>query len=367
MRLLRPLLVVLALGAMIAASARAETTFRVSGAGFGHGVGMSQWGAYGFAKRGTEHREIVTHYYRGAKVEQVKSSRTLRVLLGADPDVTFSGSKRACGVDLQPNRTYRAALNGRGVRLERESGRRLAGCGKTLVAKGVAGPIQIGGEGSFRGDLVVAVKGGVQYVVNELEIDDYVKGVIPSEMPSEWPLEALEAQAVAARSYALATDSGGRVFDQFDDTRSQVYGGVASETERTNRAVRQSRRQVLTYDGDVIPAFFFSSSGGRTESVGNGFLGATPVPYLQSVRDPYDDASPDHRWRETFTRAEMEAELSGLVQGRFRGIEVTERGDSPRIVRAKVIGSTGATPVTGTDLRVRLGLRSTWAEFDRVR
>lgn len=363
-----PLLVVLlALSLLAPSSAWAETTYRVSGAGFGHGVGMSQWGAFGYAQRGAEYRDIVTHYYRGAKVDRVRSSRSVRVLLGADPDIVFSASKRACGTDLRPSRTYRAALGDGGVRLERENGAKIASCGSKLVAKGVAGPIRIAGRGEFRGDLVAAVDDGTQYVINQLGIDDYVQGVIANEMPSVWPLAALQAQAVAARSYALATDSGGRLFDQYSDTRSQVYGGLASETKRTNRAVRRSSRQVLVYEDAVIPAFFFSSSGGRTENVEFGFGGASPVPYLKSVRDPYDDASPDHRWRETFTRSEMESKLSGLVDGSFRGIEVTERGASPRIVTAKVIGSGGSTRVTGTDLRVLLDLRSTWAKFERVR
>ena len=361
-----PFLIAL-LALVAAAPARAEASYVITGAGFGHGVGMSQWGAYGYAKHGAEHRDIVTHYFKGTKVMRAKASRSVRVLLGADPNVAFSGSKRACGVNLRPARTYRAALNGNAVRLERSNGARLAACGSTLVAKGVAGPIQIGGEGSFRGDLVAAVKGGRQYVVNELVLDDYVKGVIANEMPSGWPLDALKAQAVAARSYAIATDSGGRIFDQYGDTRSQVYGGLATETDRTNRAVRRSSRQVVTYEGEVIPAFYSSSSGGRTENVEFGFLGASPAPYLRSVRDPFDDASPDHRWRETFTRGQMEAKLGGLVEGRFRGIEVTKRGASPRVVAAKVLGSAGSTRVTGTDLRVRLGLLSTWAKFERPR
>lgn len=361
------LMAVLASLLLATSAAAAEPSFRLSGAGFGHGVGMSQWGAHGFAERGADYRDIVTHYYEGTKVDQVKSERTVRVLLGIDDDIAFSGSERACGVDLKPARTYRAVLEGRGIRLARMSGAPLARCGGKLVAKGVTGPIQIAGEGSYRGDLIAAVDGGEQYVVNQVEIDDYVKGVIASEMPAEWPLDALQAQAVAARSFALATDSGGRIFDQYDDTRSQVYGGVAAETERTSRAVRRSRRQVVVYDGKVIPAFFHSSSGGRTENVEFGFLGTTPAPYLKSVRDPYDDASPDHRWSETFARSEIESMLAGLIEGRFRGIEVIERGASPRIVTAKVLGSDGSTRVTGTDLRVRLGLRSTWVKFERVR
>ncbi len=117
----------------------------------------------------------------------------------------------------------------------------------------------------------------------------------------------------------------------------------------------------------MIPAFFSSSSGGRTENVEFGFPGAEPKPYLESVRDPYDDASPDHRWKETYTRRELQAKLGELVKGRLQGINVTKRGVSPRIVYAKVVGSNGNTEVTGSDLRLRLGLRSTWVKFKKLR
>jgi stage II sporulation protein D len=356
----------LILGLLLSAPASAEVRFEAVGHGFGHGVGMSQWGAYGFAKRGSGSREIATHYFRGTKIGRVKRSRSVRVLLGTDGTVEFSGSKRACGTNLRPGSRYRATVNGPRVRLERANGRRLASCGGKLVAKGAAGPIRIGGQGAFRGDLALISKAGTGYVINDVGVDDYVKGVIANEMPSSWPAAALGAQALAARSYALATDSGGKIFDQYDDTRSQVYEGLSSETRRTNAAVAKTARQVIEYRGEVIPAFFSSSSGGRTENVEFGFLGTEPKPYLRSVRDPYDDASPDHTWRETFSRAAMEEKLSGLVKGRLRGIRVVRTGASPRIVRAKVVGTRGTTAVTGADLQVRLGLRSTWVRFRRL-
>ena len=365
-----PALVIIALLLLTAAtpaSAAAETRFRVLGAGFGHGVGLSQWGAYGYARHGREYRDIATHYFKHSKIGKVRASRSVRVLLDTSGSVSFSRSDRACGHHLRLSSTYRAALRGSGVRLENARGRRIGGCGKKLVARGVAGPIRIGGQGSYRGDLVAAASGGTLYIVNRVSVDDYVQGVVPNEMPPSWPLAALQAQAVAARSYALATDAGSGVFDTYDDTRSQVYGGLTTETPKTNRAVRRSRRQVLTYRGKVIPAFYSSSSGGRTENVEFAFPGASPAPYLKSVKDPYDDASPEHRWRETFSRAEMQSRLGDLVKGRFRGIDVTKRGVSPRIVRAKVLGSRGATRVTGSDIQARLGLRSTWAKFKRLR
>jgi len=359
-------LALLALLLAAPSAATAKTKFQLRGGGYGHGVGMSQWGAYGYAKRGKDYRAIATHYYKKTKIDQVKSSKSIRVLLDTGSGVSFSRSKRACGRDLKPSRTYRAALRGSKVRLEQANGKRIVGCGGKLVAKGVAGPIQIGDLGGYRGDLRAVASGGKLYITNQVSLDDYVKGVIPTEMPASWPLAALQAQAVAARSYALATDAGGDVFDQYDDTRSQVYGGVASETAKTNRAVRKSRRQVLEHRGEVIAAYFFSSSGGRTENVEFGFPGAEPQPYLKSVRDPYDGASPDHRWRESFSRNEMSSRLDGLFRGRFQGIRVLKRGASPRVVKARILGSKRSSNVTGSDLRLRLDLRSTWFKVKRV-
>jgi stage II sporulation protein D len=358
-----PLLVIAAL-LLIAPAAEAAAKFRLLGHGFGHGVGLSQWGSYGYAEHGASYRKIVTHYFQHTDIEEFRSSKHVRVLLAtASGNVSFSGAKRACGVDLRPKSTYEASRNGSKVRLERPTGKRLAGCGSKLIAKGVSGPIVIGGQGSFRGDLVVAAADSQLYVVNQVGLDDYVQGVIPNEMPSSWPHAALEAQAVAA----LATDAGGELFDQYSDTRSQVYGGLGTETAATNRAVRRTKLEVLEYRDEVIPAFFSSSSGGRTENVEFGFPGAEPKPYLESVRDPYDDASSDHRWKETMTRREMQSKLGGLVKGRLQGIDVTKRGVSPRIVYAKIVGSNGSTEVTGSDLRLRLGLRSTWVKFKKIK
>ena len=172
---------------------------------------------------------------------------------------------------------------------------------------------------------------------------------------------------MAARSYALATDAGGRIFDQYPDTRSQVYKGVSGEHPRTSAAVRATTGEVVRHRGRVATTFFFSTSGGRTENVENSFLGSSPAPYLKSVRDPYDGASPLHRWTLRFTASQTASRLRGLVRGRFRGIDVIRRGRSPRIVTAMIRGSRGSTRVTGPTLRARLGLYDTWAYFSRSR
>ena len=167
-------------------------------------------------------------------------------------------------------------------------------------------------------------------------------------------------QAVAARSYALATDAGGPLFDQYADTRSQVYNGMSAEQPSTNAAARATAGQVVLYQGQVATTYFFSTSGGRTENVENVFYGAPPSPYLKSVKDPYDGVSPRHRWQFRFTRAQIQARLGSLCRGRFRAIKVVKRGVSPRVVAADVVCSGGRTRTNGASLRSRLGLYDTW-------
>jgi stage II sporulation protein D len=120
---------------------------------------------------------------------------------------------------------------------------------------------------------------------------------------------------------------------------------------------------VVRYRRKVVTTYFFSTSGGQTESVQYGFPGADPAPYLKSVRDPYDGASPYHRWKARFSQDEIESRLSGLFSGRLRKIKVLQRGDSPRIVTARVVGSGGSSRISGPGLQARLDLRSTWARF----
>jgi stage II sporulation protein D len=344
---------------------RAEATWEVHGAGWGHGIGMSQWGAFGYAKHGEGWQGILHHYYRQTKIRGANASK-IRVLLQAGVgSVDFSDASRACGRDLDPGKTYTAVHDGSGVHLRSADGGDLGGCGASLTASG-GGSIKVAGKGAYRGTLVVVPRdAGGLYAINSVTLEGYVKGVVPNEMPSAWPADALRAQAVAARSYGLATRVSG-VFDQFDDTRSQVYGGLSSETNATNAAVSDTAGKVVKYGGKVATTFYFSTSGGRTENIEHGFVGSDPRPYLKSVKDPFEQASPYHRWNETFSESEMEAKLGGLVQGSLQDIEVTKRGKSPRIVSVRIVGSGGSTEVSGPTLQSRLGLRSTWAFFNKT-
>ena len=362
----RPRIVaLLALLLMLAvpAASTAETTWEIRGRGWGHGIGMSQWGAFGYAKKGRSWKQIVHHYYRHTKIGASEGGE-IRVLLQAGGDsLEFTEATRACGADLDAGKTYSAVRDGGSVRLRGPEGQDLGGCGESLQATG-GDAVRLVGKGAYRGSLVFVPRDGGLYAINAVSLEAYLRGVVPNEMPADWPAQALRAQAVAARSYALSTADGG-LFDAYDDTRSQVYGGIASEEQSTNRAVTATSGRVVKHDGRVATTFFFSTSGGRTENIENSFVGSDPRPYLRSVKDPFEGASPYHRWKETFSQSEMESRLGDLVNGSLQAIEVTKRGRSPRIVSAKVVGSGGSSEVSGPTLQTRLGLRSTWAFFKK--
>jgi len=359
MSLLKRTAPILLAAAALLAPAAADAAWKVHGRGFGHGVGLSQYGAYGYAQHGRSYREILGHYYSHTKVGK-GAGGTVRVLLGSrNGSVRFRGSGSACGHKLNSRRRYSFAAGGGSIELRDSDGKRITGCGGEGKA---GGGVLIDGFGRFRGQLVAHADGGELLVINAVGLEDYVKGVVPNEMPSSWPQDALRAQAVVARSYGLVTGRGG-AFDQYADTRSQVYGGKGSETKATNRAVEATRGEAVEYRGKVAVTYYFSTSGGQTEDARFGFSGGTAVPYLKSVKDPFDDISPVHTWTMRFSDEEMERELDGLFSGKLRKVDVVKTGRSPRIVRARVVGSRGSSGVSGDTLRARLGLRSTWARF----
>jgi stage II sporulation protein D len=338
--------------------------YTIRGAGFGHGVGMSQYGAYGFALQGRGYERILAHYYSGTRLGR-SSGKVVRVLLEASVSRSaFSGASRAGGRRLKPGRTYYVRQAGGTVEVANAAGRVLARSDGVLVVRPSRGKLRLEGVGTYRGNLEYRKSGifGVQSV-NALGLEPYVRGVVALESPASWPAEALKAQAVAARTYALTTSKAGNGFDQYADTRSQVYGGVAAETPTTDAAIRATKGQVVTYKGEPVVTYFFSTSGGRTEDVENSFIGAEPSPWLRSVPDPFDDKSPKHRWTIRMSKGEAASRLSEYVKGSFRRIKVLQRGRSPRIVSAVVIGSGGRTRVSGPTLRAELGLYDTWAYF----
>jgi stage II sporulation protein D len=349
----------------LAPAARGSVSWLIKGHGFGHGVGVSQYGAYGYALHGKDYRFILAHYYQGTTIGQVEQTRIVRVLLEISPgDVGFSAATSACGKALDPTRDYEAHRNGSRVMLRSSGGKPLADCGRKLRAAG-RGRISIAGIGTYRGALEVVPTDsdvGSLNVVNALALEQYVKGVIPNESPPAWPQAELRAQAVESRSFALSAGVGGNGFDLYNDTRSQVYGGLASETASTDEAANATKGQVVMYGGKIAETYFSACSGGHTESVQNVFFGPA-VPYLVGVPDPYDYYCPLHDWTLRFSGPEISSRLGGYLDGALEKVVVTKRGVSPRIVWAKLYGTGGVTKVRGDQLESALGTYSDWMTF----
>ena len=365
-----PKLLLATLIAVLAAAApasAAKTTFTIKGAGFGHGVGMSQYGALGYAQNGWSARQILGHYYTGTDLGTTDPNEKVRVqLVPATSSARISGVRQAGSRKLDPAKTYvvrRRALTEVDVL---HANKRVATFKAPLQVAGPNGATTLGGHGTYRG--VMEFKPGTfsgMTVTNVVALDDYLKGVVPAESPASWPAEALRAQAIAARTYAITTAKSAD-FDHYADTRSQVYKGVGIEQPSTNAAVADTRGQIVTYQGQPVVTYFFSTSGGRTESVENTSLGREPRPWLKSVEDEFDKVSPRHRWTSKPSMASAKKKLGGLVKGSFKGIRVTRRGESPRIVSAEVVGSRGVSVTDGATLRARLGLFDSWAYFTSI-
>ena len=270
--------------------------FVLTGGGLGHGVGMSQWGAYGQASEGKSYADILAYYYRGTELGQASVTK-VRVLVAA-------GRKQLVLSSRAPFRVRDAA----GVVFDLPAGTLTLRPELVVPIDGIPAPL-LGpltflpasgsrlslGPAEYRGELRVLSDGVKLQAVNVLRLEAYLLGVVPREMPSRWPLEALKAQAVAARTYALAKLVQGESFDLYADGRSQVYGGVGAEAPGTTQAVRETSGQVVLYEGSVATTLFFSSSGGRTARAIDVF--GLDLPYLDSVPDPWDEASPHHVWQ----------------------------------------------------------------------
>jgi stage II sporulation protein D len=333
-----------------------QTTFVIRGRGWGHGVGMGQWGAYGQAKRGVSYDRILAHYYPGTKITPAAGA-SVRVLLrdGSGPFAVSSAvpfrvvDGGGVAHDVQPG----AVKAGATVKITSPASKPPQVLRGPLTFKPGSEPLQLAGS-PYRGNLVVQQVGRRLQVVNAVGVDAYVRGVVSGEVPDDWPLEAVKAQAVAARSYALAQRQEGAIL--YPDTRSQVYGGVAAESPVGDKAVAGTKRQVLTYDGKVATTFFYASSGGRTADVKDVFAGGKAIPYLVSVPDPDDKWSPYHRWGPVVYTSSRLSKLLGEpgisdvrtvpASGRARQIVLTTR--------------TGEVRLPATDVRRTLDLRSTW-------
>ena len=341
------------------ASGRPGTpVFVISGRGWGHGVGMSQWGANGFARRGHDYRRILAHYYRGTAIGKAPVAHVRVLLEGSKPALTISSEapfrvRDATGKTLA---LVEKQVVGPGLKVKPKGAKRRIALQAPLAFLPGDEPLRLGRR--YRGTIRVDKVGQRLRAINVVRLEQYLYGVVPAEVPDDWAAEVLKAQAVAARSYALATRKLGGAFDLFPDVRSQVYRGVDEEEDSTNAAVDETAGQVLLYGGRVAITYFHSTSGGRTASVEDVWPGSRPTPYLTGVEDPYDFISPHHTWGPVvISGARLQRSLK--APGRLLDVRTTTN-PSARADSVVGVGTTGEASAKASDIRRELGLRSTW-------
>ena len=205
----------------------------------------------------------------------------------------------------------------------------------------------------YAGELRVLLNDQKLQIINYLKLEKYLKSVVGSEMPKEFPLAALQAQAIAARTYALKLLGKNEVFDIHSTQASQVYLGLESETAKINRAVRSTSSLALFYENKLIEAVFHSSSGGRTEN--SGQVWKYQLPYLRSVID-YDQNSTKYRWSKKISSSELDKIFSDI--GGLNSIQIKKKSNSDRVLVIKLYGPNGTKNISGKNLRKNLKLLS---------
>lgn len=366
-----------------------DTTF--FGRGWGHGVGMSQYGARGRALAGQSASEILAHYFAGTTLGSKDPASSVRVLLlddfkaTADKPLTVHGRGGPWTVDgigttfpadakltVTPTSAGAATFT---LRILSAGGAQLH---KSTISGGLW--IRPGGAGSvlqldskpstydtYRGVLRVKLTTTAR-VINIVWLDAYLRGVVPVEMPSSWPTEALRSQAIAARSYGayrLHPTEGS--FDVYDDTRSQVYRGVEAEAATTDAAIAATSGIVLNSGSGIANAMFHSTGGGATENnefvfvSPTGAIVSTPLPYLRGSPDrapdgtAYDAAAPFATWKTaTYKRDQLDAIFNAdprTAAGAAISFDFSARGVSGRLIRVTLTGSLGSKTVSGDVFR----------------
>ena len=363
-----------------AESVPAASSYRADGHGWGHGHGLSQYGALGAANQGVGWKQILAFYYPGTDLGRAQGR--IKVLLTADTtkDVMVDARPGLRLHRLPAGKTYRVdrirptatrwrimPKGSKSVVSYRRPGR--PGWTKWTAFPGaaefVAGskPITLRLPGRASARYRGALRSVEKHTVNVLPLDRYVQGVLPQEVPSQWPANAVRAQAVAARSYAAYERAHATsYYDICDTTSCQVYGGYDAEEPASNAAVTRTRGRVVTYQGE--PAFTqFSSSNGGWSSAGS-------QPYLVAQQDPYEASSgnPNANWTATVTRARIEKSWPAI--GSLSSMDFTRDGNGDfggRVTKVVLTGSKGSVTVTGEDFRFLLGLKSTWFQLTVAR
>jgi stage II sporulation protein D len=344
----------------------------LEGRGFGHGRGMSQYGAQSAASQhGRTYRQILRVYYPG--LDLGTASGAIRVLISSDTgdDVVVRQATGLAVRQVSSGTTWRlGSVAPRATRWKLTAARRNAATRVSYLTNRWHSYQVVRGEAEFRGSRPLALidpagtrryQGTLRSVtspegdrdtVNFVSLENYLRGVVPREVPAKWDPDAVRAQAVAARTYAdYARAHPKAYYDICSSTSCQVYGGVSDSHPASDAAIRATAREVLMTDGGPAFTEFSSSNGGWTV--------AGDVPYLVAKQDAWD---PVNRWSYQLPATRIEDKFPGI--GDFQRLRVLKRDGhgtwNGRVIRLRVVGSAGSVTRTGEDFRITFALRSTW-------
>lgn len=324
------------------------------GHGFGHGIGLSQWGAEARAAAGQSARQILSFYYPGTHVQQIPARR-IRVFLASRPRLTVSSP--AAMLLRGADGARQVVPAGRHVVSATTFDGTLLALPATLEPTSRA-PLRLGGT-AYEGSFELSNVGPAVRAVNVLPLERYVADVVSSECPGYWPPAALQAQAVASRSYALANLRPSEPFDVYRDDRSQNYHGLVKHLPRALSAAATTRGQALVYDGSIVNALFSASNGGRT-SVPDGVWGGDRAPYFVVVDDPFDRGNPDANWGPVRLTIDRLRSSFPQIPPAVQSVTVT-RNAGDRVTSLDFVGPDGSSAtIAGYGLQQRFGLRSTY-------
>lgn len=352
----------------------------ITTSGWGHGRGMSQYGAQGAAKQGLKHTEILAFYYPGTALESLKKDDTMRVWITADTDNkvhvyaaaglrVLDAKGKAYTLPTGKNYTkWRLSRSGSKTVLyyRNAKGKYVKYTDKALKLdpkqqwsfdNPTTGKVKLylaSGNRTYRGALALGFHGKGARTVNHVSMEDYLRSVVPSEMPASWQAEALKAQTVAARSYAAryrANLGGKQVYDICNTASCQVYKGTMTEHSATDKAVKATAGEVLTYKKQYAWTEFSSSNG--------GFSVAGPNDYIIAQSDPYDAAMKQLK-NITVKTSTIEAKYPKI--GKLKSITLQRDGNGlwgGRVTQVTLTGSKASQKVAGTSFKSALGLRET--------
>jgi len=324
------------------------------GSGTAHGLGMSQYGAKAMAEQGNSYSKILTYYYRGTRLGNIDTKDTII-------RVRVSSSTAGGNVFVRGGKAN--YINGNDKKELQDGELMPAVPGARFVPQDSATVFQLDYKGdafdTYRGviEIVSATNGGI-YTINHIYLEDYLRGVVPSEMSANWNEEALKAQAIAARNYAYKSLNSASNYDICDTQACQVYLGYNHEFTSTDLAITKTKGEFLYYGSDLVTAYYFSSSGGWTENNENVWGGA-PIPYLRGVPS-LGESSPYNSWNTaTMSKENIQNILNSNSKtsvGDLQKLAITKRGVSGRVMAIKITGSDGEKTVSGNTFKTILNL-----------